>query len=158
MGTPPAGETMTKPLTSRDRIASTLNFEETDRVPLDIGGINNTTMHVTVERKLKEYLGIEDRGKRDQGDEPGGRGPRRGHPEPFRVRHAVALRVGVRSLDLRRKDRGLHGPVEDRLPGESRRELLQLLQPSPWRSGEDRGSGRICISRPLLRSRFRRPR
>jgi len=39
-----------------------LNHSEPDRVPLDIGGTNCTTMHVTIEKKLKKYLGFEDKG------------------------------------------------------------------------------------------------
>jgi uroporphyrinogen decarboxylase len=49
-------------LTAKERVLSVLNFQEADRVPLDIGGINNTTMHVTIEKKLKKYLGFEDKG------------------------------------------------------------------------------------------------
>lgn len=48
--------------TAKERILTALNYQEADRVPLDIGGANCTTMHVTVEKKLKEYLGIEDKG------------------------------------------------------------------------------------------------
>lgn len=49
-------------MNSKQRVLSALNHMEADRVPLDIGGINNSTMHVTIEKKLKEYLGIEDHG------------------------------------------------------------------------------------------------
>lgn len=49
-------------LTAKERVLSVLNFQEADRVPLDIGGINNTTMHVKIEKKLKKYLGLEDKG------------------------------------------------------------------------------------------------
>jgi uroporphyrinogen decarboxylase len=56
------GKGLLKMPTSKERVLTALNHEESDRVPLDIGGINNTTMHVTIEKKLKRYLGLEDRG------------------------------------------------------------------------------------------------
>ncbi|MCP4398637.1 MAG: hypothetical protein GY801_15235 [bacterium] len=43
---------------SKERVLKSLNFDEPDRVPLDIGGINNTTMHINIEKKLKEFLRI----------------------------------------------------------------------------------------------------
>ncbi len=46
-------------LTPRERILKSLAFEEPDRVPLDIGGINVTSIHVEVEKKLKKYFGFE---------------------------------------------------------------------------------------------------
>ncbi|MBD3309437.1 hypothetical protein GF339_23790 [candidate division KSB3 bacterium] len=49
---------MTQTYTPKERVLQSLRFEEPDRVPLDIGGINNTTMHLQVEQRLKEYLGI----------------------------------------------------------------------------------------------------
>ena len=48
--------------TSKERVLAALNHSEPDRVPLDIGGTNCTTMHVTIEKKLKKYLGFEDKG------------------------------------------------------------------------------------------------
>lgn len=58
-------------MTSKERVMAALNHEEADRVPLDIGGINNTTMHELVEDQLKESLGLEDHGtiikSREQG-------------------------------------------------------------------------------------------
>lgn len=48
--------------TAKERVLAALNYREADRVPLDIGGINNTTMHVTVEKRLKQYLKIADQG------------------------------------------------------------------------------------------------
>lgn len=36
-----------------------LNHQEPDRVPLDIGGINNTAMHQKIEAELKAHLGIQ---------------------------------------------------------------------------------------------------
>ena len=49
-------------MTSKERVMAALNHEEADRVPLDIGGINNTTMHELVENQLKERLNLEDHG------------------------------------------------------------------------------------------------
>jgi uroporphyrinogen decarboxylase len=48
--------------TSRERVLAALSHEQLDRVPLDIGGTNCTSMHVTVEKKLKQYLGLEGKG------------------------------------------------------------------------------------------------
>lgn len=48
--------------TSRERVLTALNHNVPDRVPLDIGGTNCTTMHVVIEKKLKQYLGFEDKG------------------------------------------------------------------------------------------------
>lgn len=45
-------------LTSRERVLKALNHEETDRIPIDIGGIHNlTTMHREAYAKLQAYLG-----------------------------------------------------------------------------------------------------
>lgn len=49
-------------MTSKERVLLALNHEEADRVPLDIGGINNTSMHKLVEAELKQYMGLEDHG------------------------------------------------------------------------------------------------
>ena len=49
-------------MTSKERVMMTLNHQEPDRVPLDIGGINNTCMHELIEREVKEKLGLEDHG------------------------------------------------------------------------------------------------
>jgi uroporphyrinogen decarboxylase len=45
-------------INSNQRVKKTLAFGEPDRVPLDIGSINNTSMHVQIEEKLFEYLGF----------------------------------------------------------------------------------------------------
>lgn len=43
---------------SRERIIRALNHEETDRIPIDIGGISNlTTMHKDAYTKMQSYLG-----------------------------------------------------------------------------------------------------
>ena len=47
--------------TSRERVLTALSFAEADRVPLDLGGINNTTMHVSIEQRLLRHLGLEAR-------------------------------------------------------------------------------------------------
>lgn len=45
---------------SRERVERALNHEETDRIPIDIGGISNlTTMHKDAYVKLQKYLGHE---------------------------------------------------------------------------------------------------
>ncbi len=49
-------------MTSRERVMAVLDHGIPDRVPLDIGGINNTGMHQLVERQLKERLGLADHG------------------------------------------------------------------------------------------------
>jgi uroporphyrinogen decarboxylase len=49
-------------MTSKERVLAALAHTETDRVPLDIGGINNTTMHYTVQAKLRKHLGFPDTG------------------------------------------------------------------------------------------------
>lgn len=49
-------------MNSKERVLATLNHDKTDRVPLDIGGINNTTMHHLVETELKKRLGLKDNG------------------------------------------------------------------------------------------------
>lgn len=49
-------------MTSKERVMKALNHEEADRVPLDIGGINNSCMHEQIEQALKQKLGLEDHG------------------------------------------------------------------------------------------------
>lgn len=49
-------------MTSKERIMAVLNHKLPDRVPLDIGGINNTGMHQQVEQQLKRYLNLADHG------------------------------------------------------------------------------------------------
>ena len=49
-------------MTSKERVMMALNHEEADRVPLDIGGINNSCMHEIVEKQVKERLNLEDHG------------------------------------------------------------------------------------------------
>lgn len=49
-------------MTSKERVMAALNHEEADRVPLDIGGINNTAMHELIERQVKDRLHLEDHG------------------------------------------------------------------------------------------------
>ena len=46
-------------LTSRDRVRRALNHQESDRVPIDIGGMATlTTLHRDAYKKLKKHLGI----------------------------------------------------------------------------------------------------
>jgi uroporphyrinogen decarboxylase len=49
-------------MTSKERVFAALDHKEADRVPLDIGGINNTTMHHTIQTALKKRLGLKDNG------------------------------------------------------------------------------------------------
>lgn len=45
-------------MTSRERVRRALNHQETDRIPIDIGGIHNlTTMHKNAYRKLQDTQG-----------------------------------------------------------------------------------------------------
>lgn len=45
-------------MTHKDRVLRAFAFEEADRVPLDIGGLNVTSLHVQVEPRLKAALGL----------------------------------------------------------------------------------------------------
>ena len=47
-------------MNSRERVMTTLNHEEPDKVPIDIGD-NVTGIHITAYRNLIDYLGIEDK-------------------------------------------------------------------------------------------------
>ena len=49
-------------LTSRERVALALDHKEPDRVPIDIGGGNSTTLHVETYKNLIDHLGV---GKHD---------------------------------------------------------------------------------------------
>lgn len=46
-------------MTSRERVLSTLNHRQPDRVPLDLGATNNSCMHRSIERAVKDALGLE---------------------------------------------------------------------------------------------------
>lgn len=45
-------------MTHRERIKKALNHEESDRVPIDIGGVTDTSIHKVAYEKLKKYLEI----------------------------------------------------------------------------------------------------
>ncbi len=45
-------------MTHKERVRRAFAFQEADRVPLDIGGLNVTSLHVRAEAKLKEALGL----------------------------------------------------------------------------------------------------
>ncbi|MFX0141259.1 MAG: uroporphyrinogen decarboxylase family protein [Candidatus Hodarchaeota archaeon] len=47
-------------MNSRDRVNTTLNHKEPDKVPLDLGG-NVSGIHIKAYKRLIEYLGIEDK-------------------------------------------------------------------------------------------------
>jgi len=49
---------MSMKMTHKERVRRAFAFEEADRVPLDIGGLNVTSFHVQAEQKLKEALGL----------------------------------------------------------------------------------------------------
>ncbi len=49
-------------MTGKERILAALRHEEPDRVPLDVGGTNNTAMHLLVEKEIKKRLGLNDNG------------------------------------------------------------------------------------------------
>jgi hypothetical protein len=48
-------------MTGRERVRAALEHRQPDRVPLDLGGCNQTTAHVGVIAKLRERLGLERR-------------------------------------------------------------------------------------------------
>jgi len=48
-------------LSHKQRVLKSLSFIEPDRIPLDIGGTNVTSMHIKIEKKLKRYLGFKGR-------------------------------------------------------------------------------------------------
>jgi hypothetical protein len=48
-------------MTGRERIQTALAHKEPDRVPLDFGGCNQTTVHVGVIAQLRDYFGLERR-------------------------------------------------------------------------------------------------
>ena len=45
-------------MNSRERVQTSLNHQEPDRVPFDLGGTPMSGMHRVVYRKLREYLGL----------------------------------------------------------------------------------------------------
>jgi uroporphyrinogen decarboxylase len=45
-------------ISPRQRVLRSLDHQESDRVPLDLGGINNTSLHVKIEERLKDHLGF----------------------------------------------------------------------------------------------------
>ena len=49
-------------MNSKERMTAVMNHQIPDRVPLDIGGINNTGMHQLVEQEVKRYLNLKDNG------------------------------------------------------------------------------------------------
>lgn len=47
-------------MTSRERVLTALNHSESDRVPIDLGGMRSTGIHAIAYKKLKEYIGVDD--------------------------------------------------------------------------------------------------
>lgn len=52
-------------MTPRERVIKTINHEEPDRVPIDLGGKNNTMIDESYDR-LKKYLGIHDQSPEEE--------------------------------------------------------------------------------------------
>ena len=53
-------------MTSRERVIKTLQYEEPDRVPIDLGGsLTNAGIAKKAHQKLKEHLGFIDNGKEE---------------------------------------------------------------------------------------------
>jgi len=48
-------------MTSRERILMALKHEESDRIPIDLGGMRSTGIHAVAYNKLKRYLNCEDK-------------------------------------------------------------------------------------------------
>ena len=48
-------------MTPRERVTRTINFEEPDRVPIDLGGMRATGINAVVYDRLKQQLGIRTR-------------------------------------------------------------------------------------------------
>lgn len=46
-------------MNSRERICAALNHQEPDRIPLDLGGSDNTSMHVSAVYRLRQALGLD---------------------------------------------------------------------------------------------------
>ena len=48
-------------MNSRERIITTLNHDEPDKVPIDLGGMGSTGIMAIAYNRLKQKLGIENR-------------------------------------------------------------------------------------------------
>ena len=60
----------TSAITSRERVLAALNYEEVDRVPVDLGGTLGTGAHVSVIANLRRALGLDEPGARVKVVEP----------------------------------------------------------------------------------------
>lgn len=47
-----------KEMTSRERVRAALSHQEPDRLPIDLGGTENTSIHMKAYRRLRRYLGL----------------------------------------------------------------------------------------------------
>lgn len=47
------------PLSHRERVIRTLSHQEVDRIPFDLGGTHNSSIHIDEYQKLKAYFGVE---------------------------------------------------------------------------------------------------
>jgi len=45
-------------MTSRERVVLALSRKEPDRVPFDLGGTHNSSIHIDAYKKLREYMGL----------------------------------------------------------------------------------------------------
>ena len=45
-------------MNSKERVMQAIAHKNPDRIPLDIGSINNTCMHITIQKAIKERLGL----------------------------------------------------------------------------------------------------
>ena len=59
---------MSNIVTQRERVILALSHKEPDRVPIDLGGSNCSTIHIDAYRKLLKYLGIKDRSTGEPAD------------------------------------------------------------------------------------------
>ncbi|MHC4169310.1 MAG: uroporphyrinogen decarboxylase family protein, partial [Planctomycetota bacterium] len=57
-------------MTSRERVLRALNYQQVDRVPVDLGGTLGTGAHVSVIANLRQALGLDERGDRVKVVEP----------------------------------------------------------------------------------------
>ena len=53
--------TATEAVTSRERLATTLNHKQPDRIPIDFGGTGVTGIHASCVAGLRDYYGLEKR-------------------------------------------------------------------------------------------------
>lgn len=47
-------------MNSRKRVVTALSHKEPDRVPIDLGATENSSIHIDAYNRLKKYLGMEE--------------------------------------------------------------------------------------------------